>query len=47
MILYDLLQTATYDTEFSIYITNVYGQNLQIGRGERKTLMSEDTSSTF
>lgn len=33
MILWDLLQAAQFDQEFSIYVTNAYGQNIPVVRG--------------
>ena len=42
MTLYDLLNSAVYTQQFSVYLTNAYDQNLLIGRGTRAEMLDED-----
>lgn len=42
MILHGLLDTATYNQQFSIYLGNDYDQNLLIARGTREEMMADD-----
>lgn len=42
MTLYDILHASQYDQVFSIYVTNVYGQNIPIARGTRPDMISSD-----
>lgn len=41
MKLYDILEAALYSQQFSVYITNIYDQNLLIGRGTRAEMLDE------
>lgn len=41
MKLYDILESAMYFQQFSVYITNIYDQNLLIGRGTRAEMLDE------
>lgn len=41
MTLYDLLKVTKYDTNFIVYVTNTYDQNVCIGRGIRSELLDE------
>lgn len=46
MKLYDILYTAQYYQNFTVYITNAYDQNLCIGRGMRSELLNEDKNGS-
>jgi len=42
MTLYDIVSKAQYMQVFSIYLTNVYGQNIPIARGTRTEMIAMD-----
>lgn len=47
MTLYKLLKAAQYMQVFSIYVTNVYDQNIPIARGTFDEMMKQDTAKEY
>ena len=47
MTLYKLLKAAQYMQVFSIYLTNVYDQNIPIARGTFDEMMKQDTAKEY
>ena len=42
MKLWDILEASQYNQIFSIYVTNVYGQNIPVARGTRSEMQEYD-----
>lgn len=47
MKLWDLLSVAQFNQQFDVYVTNIYDQNLPIGKGTRAELMAQEELQTF
>ena len=47
MKLWDLLSVAQFSQQFDVYVTNIYDQNLPIGKGTRAELMAQEELQTF
>ena len=47
MILWDLLSSAQFSQKFSVWVTNIYDQNLFVGKGTRAELMAQEYEETY
>ena len=47
MNLWDLLAVSQYTQVFEVYVTNIYDQNLFLGRGTRAELMAQEHEQTY
>ena len=47
MTLYDIVSKAQYTQVFSIYLTNIYDQNIPIVRGTKSEMISMDADNFF
>lgn len=45
MTLYDIVSKAQYLVKFSIYLTNIYDQNIPIARGTRSEIIENDVDN--